>query len=188
MHVFLLTIALIGFAVLYGALLYCFCKTQLLLFKSLFISLVLVKVFECMSSIKIKSIFSPPWVPLIPHFHSFIDIYFFDLQLLKYSRTRLYRIWDITNLYRTVFPLICLNKRWDRTNPSYIIHFCFPYLHFNYDTPGQTGFSLQSHFEYFCLKSVFPQCFTSTSHNASISRVSEVSKIVSTFFMMSETR
>ena len=41
-----------------------------------------------------------------------------------------------------------------------------------------------SHFEYFC--PTFPSVFTSFS--ASNSRVSEVSKIVITFFMMSEAR
>ena len=31
------------------------------------------------------------------------------------------------------------------------------YWQFNYDAPGQTGFFLQSHFEYFCLTSFSPQ-------------------------------
>ena len=47
------------------------------------------------------------------------------------------------------------------------------------------NFFLQSHFEYFCL-TVFPQAFT--SHSASKSRVSEVSKIAFTCFIMSEAR
>ena len=45
-------------------------------------------------------------------------------------------------------------------------------------------FLLQSHFEYFCLTSLFPLVFT--SHGASNSRVSEGSKIVFTFVMIPE--
>ena len=60
------------------------------------------------------------------------------------------------------------------------------YWQFNYDAPGQTGFFLHIHFEYFCLTSFFPSVFT--SHSASNSQVSEVSKILFTFFMMSEVR
>ena len=47
-------------------------------------------------------------------------------------------------------------------------------------------FFLQSNFEYFCLTSFFLLVFT--SHSASNSQVSEVSKIVPTFFMMLEAR
>ena len=47
MHVFLLTIALIGLAFLYGALFYRFFVKHSRYCKSLFISLVLVNVFEC---------------------------------------------------------------------------------------------------------------------------------------------
>ena len=47
-------------------------------------------------------------------------------------------------------------------------------------------FFLQSHFEYFCLISIFPAVFMSQS--ASSGQVYEVSKIVFTSFMTSEAR
>ena len=58
------------------------------------------------------------------------------------------------------------------------------YWQFNNDDPGQMGFFLQSHFEYFWLTSCFPSLFS--SYSASNSLVSDVSEIVAMFFMMSE--
>ena len=48
------------------------------------------------------------------------------------------------------------------------------------------NFFLQGHFEYFRLTAYFPSVLT--SHSASNSRVSEISKIVVTFFMTSEAQ
>ena len=60
------------------------------------------------------------------------------------------------------------------------------YWQFNYDSPGQTGLFLQSHFEYFFVTSFLSSMFT--SHSSCNNRVFEVAKIVLTFFMMSEAR
>ena len=62
------------------------------------------------------------------------------------------------------------------------------YWQFNYDAPGQTGSFLQSRFEYMCLTSFFSSVFASHMYSASNSLVSEISEVVLTFFMVSETR
>ena len=66
------------------------------------------------------------------------------------------------------------------------ILFISSYWQFNYDVPGQTGFFLQRHFEYFCLTSFLRSVLT--SHSAFNNRVSEVSNFVLTSSMMSEAR
>ena len=68
-------------------------------------------------------------------------------------------------------------------NKSQVLIF---YWQFNYDAPGQTGLFVQSHFEHFCLTSFFPSELL--SHSVSNSQAFEVSKIILTFFMMSEAR
>ena len=61
------------------------------------------------------------------------------------------------------------------------------YWQFNYDASGPANGNFFSKAIWIiCLTSFFPSVFT--SHSASNSRVSEVSKIILTFCMMSETR
>ena len=60
------------------------------------------------------------------------------------------------------------------------------YWQFNCDAQAQTGFSSPEPFRVLLSDIIFPQVFT--SHSSSNSRVSEVSKIAFTFFMMSEAR
>ena len=73
---------------------------------------------------------------------------------------------------------------------SFVIPYCIANLpasrQFYYDARDQTRFFRRIHFEYFCLTSFFPSVFT--SHGASNSQVSEVSKILFMFFMMSEAQ
>ena len=74
---------------------------------------------------------------------------------------------------------------------DYRVQFCVLfksvyYWEFNYDAPGQTLFFSPEPFRVLLSDIIFPSVLT--SHSASNSRTSEVSKIVLTFFMILEER